>query len=306
MYDNYIAWFNKNDELIIRAVKYVVILFCIMLLIRLVKRYFTRNIPSTTVRYKSVKSVQTIGLVLIVILTISFFTGNVRDFTLAIGLLSAGVAFALQELILSIAGSIYIFVLRVYKPGDRIEINKIKGDVIDVDTVYTTMMEIGEWVDSDNYSGRIVKVSNAFVFKSAVYNYSQDFPFVWDEINIPIDYNSDLEKAEEIINVAAKEVLSEYTETSKKQWKEIVKKYFIEDAQLDPTVAVKITDNWLQINLRYIVDFKKRRITKTQLYDRIAKSIAATNGQVKIGSTTLDIINNPTVDVRMKGQDKNG
>lgn len=304
MYDKYIDWFNNNNELVVRAIKYVVILFVIILLIRILKRYFTRKIPSTTVRYKSVKSVQTIGLILIVLLTISFFTGNVRDFTLAIGLLSAGVAFALQELILSVAGSIYIFVLRVYKPGDRIEINKIKGDVIDVDTVYTTMMEIGEWVDSDNYSGRIVKVSNAFVFKSAVYNYSQDFPFVWDEINIPIDYNSNMDKARDIINNAATEILSEYADSSKAMWNEIVRKYYIEDAQLDPTLAVKITDNWMQFNLRYIVDFKKRRATKNRLHELIIQRITATNGLVKIGSETLDLVNNPTFEVRMKSSDK--
>ena len=85
------------------------------------------------------------------------------------------------------AGSVYIFIVRVYDPGDRIEINGIKGDVIDIDSIYTTMMEIGQWVSSDNYSGRIVKLSNAFVFKGPVYNYSQDFPFVWDEIDLLLD-----------------------------------------------------------------------------------------------------------------------
>jgi len=102
-------------------------------------------------------------------------------------LLTAGITITLQELILSVAGSFYIFLLGVYKPGDRIEINNIKGDVIDIDSIYTTMMEIGEWVSSDNYSGRIVKLSNAFVFKGPVYNYSKDFPFVWDEFNLLSD-----------------------------------------------------------------------------------------------------------------------
>ena len=95
-------------------------------------------------------------------------------------------AITLQELILSIAGSLYIFFVKVYQPGDRIEINGIKGDVIDINSMYTTMMEIGEWVSSDNYSGRIVKLSNAFVFKGPIYNFSQDFPFIWDEFNLPI------------------------------------------------------------------------------------------------------------------------
>ena len=155
--------------------------------------------PDTNIRYKSQKGIEILGYIFIALLTITYFTGKISDLTLAFGLLTAGITITLQELILSVAGSFYIFLVKVYKPGDRIEINGIKGDVIDIDSIYTTMMEIGEWVTSDNYSGRIVKLSNAFVFKGPIYNYSQDFPFVWDEFDLPIRYESDMEMAKSII-----------------------------------------------------------------------------------------------------------
>jgi small-conductance mechanosensitive channel len=98
-----------------------------------------------------------------------------------------------------VAGSFYIFAFRVYRPADRIEINNIRGDVIDINSMYTTIMEMGEWVSSDNYSGRIVKISNAFVFKGPIKNYSMDFSFVWDEINILITFESDIALAKQII-----------------------------------------------------------------------------------------------------------
>ncbi|MFT6923489.1 MAG: small-conductance mechanosensitive channel [Crocinitomicaceae bacterium] len=290
----------NNNELASKMVRYLFWLFLIILFVQIIKRFLTRKIPTSSTRYKSQKGIQAIGYVLMVFLTVSFFTGSIKDFTLAIGLLSAGIAFALQELVLSVAGSIYIFTNKVYKPGDRIEINGIKGDVIDIDTVYTTMMEIGEWVDSENYSGRIVKVSNAFVFKSAVYNYSQDFPFVWDEINIPIHYESNIDDALMITKSVALEVLNEFTESSKLTWKNIVKKYYIEDAQLDPSVTVKITDNWAQINLRYIVDYKERRITKHKLHSLILEQFKKTNGSVRIGSSSLDILSVPVVKVKVQ------
>ena len=213
------------------------------------------------------------------------------------GLLTAGITITLQELILSIAGSFYIFFVRVYKPGDRIELNGIKGDVIDIDSMYTTMMEIGEWVSSDNYSGRIVKLSNAFVFKGPVYNYSSDFPFVWDELNLPIRYGSDLDLAKKIVVSVAQETLSEYVQNSIAQWKSVVNKYYIEDAQVDPTLAITMTDNWVQLNLRYIVDYKKRRITKHLLNEEIGKRIQKTNGKVKLASATFEIVNIPTVHI---------
>ncbi|WAC03965.1 mechanosensitive ion channel family protein [Lacinutrix neustonica] len=216
------------------------------------------------------------------------------------GLFTAGIAFTLQELILSVVGSVYIFVVKVYKPGDRIEINGIKGDVIDVDSIYTTMMEIGQWVSSDNYSGRIVKLSNAFVFKGPIYNYSQDFPFIWDEFNLPIKYESDVEMAKTIVIKMASKTLSEYTANSKAQWSNIVNKYYIEDAQLDPTLAIKLTDNWIEFNLRYIVDYKKRRMTKNILNDSIRKGFKATKGKVILASSTLELIKIPELKIDLK------
>ena len=190
--------------------------------------------------------------------------------------------------------------MRVYKPGDRIEINGIKGDVIDINSMYTTIMEMGEWVSSDNYSGRIVKISNAFVFKGPIKNYSMDFPFVWDELNIPITYGSDVELAKKIILQVAIDHLSDYIENSKETWKEMVKRYYIEDATLDSTIAIKLTDNWIELNLRYITDYKRRRVTKHELFENIEKSILDTKGKVSIASSTLQLLKFPLMDVRMK------
>jgi small-conductance mechanosensitive channel len=252
------------------------------------------------VRYKSQKGVEIIGYVLLLIISIIYFTGTIKDFTIIIGLFTAGLAFTLQELILSIAGSVYIFLVKVYTPGDRIEINGIKGDVIDVDSIYTTMMEIGQWVNSDNYTGRIVELSNSFVFKGPVYNYSQDFPFIWDEFNLLIRYGSNIDLAKSIIIKTATETLSEYTINSKDQWNEVVAKYYIEDALVDPTLAITLTDNWIQFNLRYIVDFKKRRLTKHALHDKIRKEIDKTNDAVILASTTLEVIKIPDVKINLK------
>jgi len=277
--------------------KYVIWVVVIIFIISFLRRILKRRLPDSSVRYKSQKGIEIVGYILIILLSISYFTGNVKDFTLAIGLLTAGIAVTLQELILSIAGSFYIFFVKVYKPGDRIEINGIKGDVIDIDSIYTTMMEIGEWVSSDNYSGRIVKLSNSFVFKGAIYNYSQDFPFVWDEFNLPIRYDSDIEIAKSIVIKIASETLSEYVSKSISKWEKVVNKYYIEDAQVEPTLAITMTDNWIQFNIRYIVDYKKRRFTKHLLNEKIGKAIQETGGKVQMASVTLEIVKIPKLNI---------
>lgn len=294
----YIQKWLEGHPITTSIIKYLIWVIFIVAIIQFLRKLLRKNLPDTNTRYKSQKGVEVIGYLILIFLTISYFTGNIKDFGLAIGLFTAGITITLQELILSIAGSIYIFFVKVYKPGDRIEINKIKGDVIDIDSIYTTMMEIGEWVGSDNYSGRIVKLSNAFVFRGPIYNYSRDFPFIWDEFNLPIRYGSDMEMAKSIIIQVASETLSEYVESSIAKWKDVVNRYYIEDAQVEPTLAIAMTDNWMEFNLRYIVDYKKRRITKHLLQDAIAKKIENTNGKVTLASTTLEVVRIPTIKVK--------
>src|SRR6056297_374416 len=277
VFENLQDWFS-DQALTSSILKYLAWVVFIFILIAWTRKWMKKNLHDNSIKYKAQKAIQVVGYLLIILITISYFTGSIKDFGLAMGLITAGITIKLQELILSIAGSFYIFFVRVYKPGDRIEINGIKGDVIDIDSVYTTLMEMGEWVSTDNYSGRIVKISNAFVFKGPIKNYSMDFPFVWDELNILITYGSDIKIAKNLILKSASELLTEYTETSITKWKEMVARYYIEDATLKPSLAVTLTDNWIQINLRYITDYKLRRDTKHRLFEHIEKSISKTNG----------------------------
>ena len=300
--DEFLKFFD--NPIVLKATKLIFWVLFIVLSIGFLRKLLKKRISDVTIRYKAQKGVEIVGYFLIGLLVlISFTADSITDYTIIIGLFTAGITFTLQELILSIAGSFYIFFVRVYKPGDRIEINGIKGDVIDIDSIYTTMMEMGEWVSSDNYSGRIVKISNAFVFKGPIKNYSMDFPFVWDELNILITYGSDVELAKEIILDCAQELLLEYTKNSSAKWEEMVQRYYIENARLEPTLAVGLTDNWIELNLRYITDYKLRRGTKHQLFQYIEKSVLGTDGRVVLASATLQLLKIPEVDVNLKRQD---
>lgn len=289
-----------NNPAVIKFGTLLLWIILIVFAISFLRKILKKRIADVAIRYKAQKGIEIIGYVLIVILILLFFTvKNLEDYTVIIGLFTAGITFTLQELILSIAGSFYIFFVRVYKPGDRIEINGIKGDVIDIDSIYTTLMEMGEWVSSDNYSGRIVKISNAFVFKGPIKNYSMDFPFVWDELNVLITYESDRELAKKVILEQASNYLAEYNQNSIKKWQEMVERYYIEDSKLDPTLAITLTDNWVAINLRYITDYKRRRATKHELFERIQEAIKNTNGKVNFASTTLQLLKIPEMDVNL-------
>ncbi|MBK8501669.1 MAG: mechanosensitive ion channel [Saprospiraceae bacterium] len=280
-------------------VQFIIWTLFILFLTWLLQKLISRTITENMIRYRTKKAVRLFSYFLIIILAIVSFTGKLQYLTITIGLITAGIAFALQEIVLSVAGWIAIFSSSIYKPGDRIEINNIKGDVIDIGITKTTLMEIGDWVSSDNYNGRIVQVSNAFVFKSAVRNYSTDFPFVWDEINIPIKYGSDVKLAYQIMNDVAKKSLTEYARFAKVEWQKMISKYLIEAANVEPTIAMTLNDNWIEYNIRYVVDYKRRRLAKHDLFVDLYEAIDQTKGKVTLASATFELTGIPEIDVRL-------
>lgn len=265
------------------------------------KRLFTR-IKDNDSRYKAKKISTFVGyLITIVFLTI-VFSDKLGGFTVALGVAGAGIAFALQEVIASFAGWLAIMFGGFYDTGDRVQLGGIKGDVMDIGVLRTTIMETGQWVDGDLYNGRIVLIANSYVFKEPVFNYSGDFPFLWDEIKIPIQYGSNYEKAQEIILNIGIEVAGDLTNTSKEKWHSLQNKYRLEDAQTEPMISLVANDNWAEYTLRYVVGYKKRRATKTALFSKILTQIEATNGEVKMASATFQLVQAPDFNININKQ----
>ena len=227
------------------------------------------------------------------------FSDRLGSLTVAFGVAGAGIAFALQEVIGSVAGWVAVMFGNFYRIGDRVQLGGIKGDVIDVGVLRTTLMEVGEWVQGDLYNGRIVRVANSFVFKEPVFNYTADFPFLWDEIRLPVRYGSDHREARALLERIAKDQLSEYAAGAKETWKHLVGRYAIEDARVEPMVTMIANDNWIELTLRYAVDTKRRRATKDELFMAILDAVKATDGRVQLASATFELVGAPALEVRL-------
>jgi len=257
-------------------------IIAIWVFIKVILRRFAYKIKDTDNRYHTRKFIDFFGYVFSIILIIVIFNNNLGKVSVAFGIAGAGIAFALQEVITSVAGWIAILSGNYYRTGDRVQLNGIKGDVIDIGILRTTLMEIGEWIDADLYNGRVVRIANSFVFKEPVFNYSADFPFLWDEIKIAVQYGSDYKMAEQILKNACEEIEDMYVDAAHKTWKRMVNKYMIEDASISPMVTLVVRENFAEFTLRYIVDYKKRRSTKNKLYHNILESFEASGGRVKL------------------------
>ena len=127
------------------------------------------------------------------------FEDHLGRLSFAIGVIGAGVAVALQDVLASLAGAFTIGFSKLYMAGDRVQIGDTRGDVIDIGLLRTTLMETGNWVSKDRYNGRIVRVPNSAVLKGPIFNYSQGFPFVWDEIKVVFTTGSDFQFAKDML-----------------------------------------------------------------------------------------------------------
>ena len=288
------------DPLVGKAVAALIGIVIINLIIRFLQRLVASRVSSKDVRYGIRRGLTFFGYLAAVLLIIGIFSNQLTNFTVALGVAGAGIAFALQEVIVSVAGWIALSFGQFYAIGDRVQVGGIKGDVIDIGVLRTTVMEVGEWVKGDQYNGRIVRIANSFVFKEPVHNYSADFPFVWDEIVVPIKYGSDHNLARQIISKAANEIVGEYVQYAQKHWKEMTRKYAVEDAIIEPMIFLIGNDNWMEFTLRYVVEYGKRRGTKDLLFTRILDLIAQTDGKVSIASATFHLVEAPTLDIRLR------
>ncbi len=283
-------WLSGQDaeRFILIAVGFSVIL----ILNYFVRRALSNSVKNNSNKYRARKAVNLLAYLLLISVVLFVYSDKLGNIGVALGVAGAGIAFALQEVIVSLAGWLNMMIAGTVSVGNRIKVGDVKGDVIDIGILTTTIMEIGDWVQGDLYNGRLVTLSNSFVFKEKVHNYSGEYPFLWDEIQFPIRTESDHREARVIFNKVLTEVCGDYAKHSRVEWKNLANKYRVEEAQVDPMVTLEVNENWILFTLRYIVDFKRRRSTKDVIFTRILEEIEKTNGGVKIATSTLEISQN--------------
>lgn len=217
-----------------------------------------------------------------------------------IGLVSAGLAFALQKVVTSFAGYFVIMRSGVFTVGERITMGGVRGDVISISFLKTTLMEMGDstsastvWVRGRQYTGRIVTVTNDKVFEEPIFNSTREFPFVWEEIQVPITYAADRRRAEAILLHAAERETADVQREAEPFRRRLNDEYHLELESLEPHVYYRITDNWLELSLRFL---SPDRFTR-EMKDRISRAILLGFDEAGLGiaSTTIDIVAFPPV-----------
>lgn len=213
------------------------------------------------------------------------------------GWVAAGVAVALQRVITAFAG--YLILLRgnVFTVGDRITIGGVRGDVVSLGFMQTTVMEMGQtpaeqsddpsmWIRGRQYSGRIVRVTNDKIFDTPVYNYTRDFHFMWEEIMVPVAYGDDYARVEAIMSEATARRTAHVVAEARKHLPKL-RKYFAEEPRLEPKVYLRITDNWIELSVRYLAPARGSREISDAINRDILSAMAAAG--IGVGSSTQTV-----------------
>jgi small-conductance mechanosensitive channel len=253
-------------------------------------------------------------LSVLIIGLVSVWFDNPARLATVFGLVSAGLAVALQRVITSFAAYFILLRGRNFHVGDRITMGGVRGDVITLGFIQTQLMETGDpvagqatdppiWVRSRQYTGRIVTVSNAKIFDEPVYNYTTEFPYIWDEIQIPIRYNSDHQVAEEIVLKAAQHHTLSFQNLSEQAVQELERRHSVKREQIRPMIYYRLTDNWLELTVRFITPYHGTR----ELKDAISRDVLRgfKEAGIDIASSTQEIVGFPPVRVQLNGFERN-
>ncbi|MFC2164645.1 mechanosensitive ion channel family protein [Acidobacteriota bacterium] len=232
-------------------------------------RIINKQVKDLKNRYTARKTVVYILSLLTIIIIIFIWAKGGQTLATLIGLTGAGLALALHQPVTSIAGWLLLLIRRPYETGDRVEIGGVQGDVIDIRLFYTSLLEIGNWVDADQSTGRIVHCPNAKIFTEPIFNFTSGFEYVWHEIKTTITFESDWRRARDIILQVSERKSLDLGDSVRKRIQRLSKQYLIHYEKLTPIVWTKIVDFGVELTLRYLTDARKRRSTQHEISQAI-------------------------------------
>ncbi len=224
--------------------------------------------------YRTTK-LTTYSITIIGIITLSWIWLDAFDNVATyLGLVSAGIAIALSDVLKNMAGWVYLLTRRPFKVGDRIEISNLKGDVVDIRLFRFSLMEVGNWVDADQSTGRLVHVPNGNVFTTPIANYTEGFQFVWHELPLLVTFESNWRTAEDILRNALQEHAPKLGSKHENQIRATARRYQIKIGAITPIVYLTVRDSGVLLTGRFLVDARARRSTEETLWKAILDAIA--------------------------------
>lgn len=253
---DFLSGISVQYENIIKTVAIIVVLVAIRVI---VYRIVQKRTFDETIRYKWRKNLAyTLSFLGFILIGRLWFEG-IASIATFLGLLSAGLAIALRDPVTDMAGWMFLMWRKPFEVGDRIQIGDFRGDVIDVRFFKFTILEIGNWVDADQSTGRVIHIPNHLVLRESIANYTSDFDFIWNEIPVVITFESDWRLAKKIINEVVANHLEDYVSDAEEQVRRATQSYLIRYKNLTPIVYTMVVESGIKLTIRHLSHARRRR-----------------------------------------------
>lgn len=296
-----------NGKKLLFSVVFVLAIYLLNKFLHWTARRFVSAPEEKRVAFWARQGISIVMALVTIIGLISLWFDNPSRLATAAGLVAAGLAFALQRVVTAFAGYIVILRGKTFTVGDRISMGEIRGDVLELNFFQTVIMEMGQppegdssspaWIEARQYTGRIVRVSNAAVFEKPVYNYTREFPYIWEEIRLPVPYNADHERAENILLEAAHKYTTNYLDLSEEALRALERRFVMKRSELKPQIFWRLTDNWLEVTVRFIVPDTGIRQIKSDMSRFILSELDEAG--IGIASGTYEVVGMPPLNVHI-------
>jgi small-conductance mechanosensitive channel len=271
-------WFHRvmglspaiQGKLLISLVAILIVLILRYLILRIV----FQRLEDVRVRYRWRKSSAYLAFLFAVLVLGRVWFEGFQSITTFLGLLSAGVAIALKDLLANLAGWVFIMWRRPFEVGDRIQIGSQSGDVIDIRIFQFTVMEIGNWVDADQSTGRVIHIPNGKVFTEPQANYHKGFHYIWNEVPVLVTFESNWGQAKDILQQIGMKHAEHLSESAEQRVKEASRKFMIFYSRLTPTVYTSVKECGVLLTIRYICEPRRRRDSEQAIWEDILKEFA--------------------------------
>jgi len=252
----------------------VLVIAGLWLLQRLILALVYRRVTDPWTRYRWRKTTTYVFIVIGILVVGREWLEGFKALATFLGLVSAGVAIALKDPLVNLAGWAYIVWRRPFDVGDRIEIGGHKGDVIDQRLFQFTLNEIGVWVDAEQSTGRIVHIPNGRIFTDAVANYDKGFKYIWNEVPVVVTFESNWKKAKEVLTAIAFKHAEHLTAEAERDLLTASRQYFINYKKLTPIVYTSAADAGVRLTIRYLIEPRRRRGTVSAIWEDILTEFA--------------------------------
>ena len=266
MWQRFLDWLLDSNNQIILTIVAAVTIYAIA---RVLRRALLVRAVDLEKRHSVRRTVSWISVLFFFAVAALIWAKQIGSLGVFLGIIGAGLALSLQEALLCVAGWMLIITKRPFVVGDRVEINKCIGDVIDISIFQITLLEIGNWVDADQSTGRILILPNSDVFRHGIYNYTKGFPFIWNEFSTVVTFESDWRAAKELMLQQAQEEAEKIEGQVSHQIKDMQSHYAIQYEHFGPIVYTSIAANGVQLALRYLSPVRKRRATTHRIAEGI-------------------------------------